>query len=40
MRSFVRSIDADVIFLQEVYDGNISLPGYKVLSNVDIDKRR
>uniref|UniRef100_A0A182PWT3 Endo/exonuclease/phosphatase domain-containing protein n=1 Tax=Anopheles epiroticus TaxID=199890 RepID=A0A182PWT3_9DIPT len=35
LRTFVRSADLDIIFLQEVYDAEFTIPGYNVLTNVN-----
>lgn len=39
LRSFVRSQDVDIIFLQEVESEMTTIPGYNVISNVDHSRR-
>ena len=38
LKTFIRTMDLDVIFLQEVYHTDQALPGYNVLSNVDASR--
>ena len=39
LKTFIRTMDLDVTFLQEVYHTDLALPGYNVLSNVDASRR-
>lgn len=39
LRTFIRSTDLDIIFLQEVENEQISLPGFNVICNVDHMRR-
>lgn len=37
--TFLRTMELDIVFLQEVNNEQISLPGYTVISNVDLARR-
>lgn len=39
LRSFVRSADLDLIFLQEVQNDSLLIPGFNIIFNVDIQQR-
>lgn len=39
LRSFVRSADLDLIFLQEVQNDSLEIPGFTIIFNVDIHQR-
>lgn len=39
LRTFIRTMDLDVVFLQEVENEQLSLPGYNVVCNVDHARR-
>lgn len=39
LRTFLRTMDSDIVFLQEVENDKLSLPGYNVICNVDHDRR-
>ena len=39
LRTFIRTMKLDIIFLQEVENENLSIPGYNVVSNVDHARR-
>lgn len=39
LRHFVRQQDLDIIFLQEIENDSISIPGYNSVCNVDHTKR-
>lgn len=39
LRSFIRTLDLDIIFLQEVENEQLTLPGYNVICNVDHSRR-
>ncbi|XP_058456401.1 uncharacterized protein LOC131433815 [Malaya genurostris] len=39
LHSFLRTLDIDIVFLQEVENEQLSLPGYNVICNVDHAKR-
>lgn len=39
LRNFVRMLDLDIIFLQEVENELLHLPGYNTICNVDQAKR-
>lgn len=39
LRNFVRTMDLDIVFLQEVENEQLSIPGYNVIANVDIARR-
>lgn len=35
LRTFIRSVELDIVFLQEVENEQLNLPGYNVVCNVD-----
>lgn len=35
LRTFIRTMDLDIVFLQEVENDQLSLPGFNVIANVD-----
>lgn len=35
LKSFIRSLELDIIFLQEVQSEEIQMPGYTIIFNVD-----
>lgn len=37
--NFIKQQDADIIFLQEVENDKLNLPGYNVVSNIDVARR-
>lgn len=39
LQTFLRTMDLDVVFLQEVENNQLTLPGYNVVSNVDHTRR-
>lgn len=39
LRSFIRTMELDIVFLQEVENEQLSLPGYNVICNVDHSRR-
>lgn len=39
LRNFIRNMEADIIFLQELENEQLSLPGYNVICNVDHARR-
>ena len=39
LRTFVRTMELDIVFLQEVENDRLSLPGYNVVCNVDFSRR-
>lgn len=39
LRTFIRTVDLDIIFLQEVENEQLTLPGYNVVCNVDHARR-
>lgn len=39
LQSFIRTMDLDIIFLQEVENEQLCLPGYNVVCNVDHMRR-
>lgn len=39
LRSFARTMELDIIFLQEVENEQLVLPGYNLISNVDHARR-
>ena len=39
LKTFIRTMDLDIIFLQEVCISDLSLPGYNVICNVDVTGR-
>uniref|UniRef100_A0A182FLS7 Uncharacterized protein n=1 Tax=Anopheles albimanus TaxID=7167 RepID=A0A182FLS7_ANOAL len=39
LRSFLRRVAGDIVFVQEVYDDKMQLPGYNIETNVDHTKR-
>lgn len=39
LRTFVRTIEADILFLQEVENEQLTLPGFNVIANVDEMRR-
>ena len=39
LRTFIRTMDVDIIFLQEVCCADLSIPGYNVISNVNVVER-
>lgn len=39
LRNFIRNMEADIIFLQELENEQLFLPGYNVICNVDHARR-
>ena len=39
LRTFCRTMDLDIVFLQEVGESQLSIPGYNVITNVDQARR-
>lgn len=39
LRTFVRTMETDILFLQEVENENLTLPGYNVVCNIDPARR-
>lgn len=39
LRTFIRTLDIDILFLQEVENEQLSLPGFNVIANVDHARR-
>lgn len=39
LRTFIRSVELDIVFLQEVENEQLNLPGYNVVCNVDQARR-
>lgn len=39
LRTFARTLDLDIIFIQEVENERLNLPGYTIISNVDYTRR-
>lgn len=39
LRSFIRTTDIDILFIQEVENEQLTLPGYNVIANVDHTRR-
>ena len=40
LKTFIRTMDLDIIFLQEVCISDLSIPGYNVICNVDVTGAR
>lgn len=39
LRTFIRTTDLDIVFLQEVENEQLALPGYNVICNIDHSRR-
>lgn len=39
LRTFCRTMDLDIVFLQEVENAQLAIPGYNVVTNVDHSRR-
>lgn len=39
LRTFIRTVDLDIVFLQEVENDQLALPGFNVVCNVDHARR-
>lgn len=39
LRTFIRTMELDIVFFQEVENDQLSIPGFKVITNIDHSRR-
>ena len=39
LRTFIRTMELDIVFLQEVENEQLTIPGFNIVSNVDQNRR-